>query len=281
MINKTFTLHHENHDRDIFDFKYVYPVVSRRAGGLSLGINLNTNNACNWQCIYCEVPNLSRGKPDPIDVGQLSSELSHWINLLINSPFIEKNCAPDTKFVDVAFSGNGEPTAAIEFHQILIIVVEKLKQFNLINDIQIRLITNGSFIHKNLPSLDLLSEFNGEVWFKIDAGDSESINNINQIQSSFTTIKKNLKLSLIHSKTIIQSCLLKINDEVPSNYFLDDYIKLIKPFDKDIRSIHLYSLARKSHQTSNLKIDRLTNFELEKIKSYLESHLETNIYTFP
>ena len=57
-----------NHDRNIFKGKYIYPVVSRRAGGLSLGINLNTNNACNWQCIYCEVPNLVRGKPVPIDL---------------------------------------------------------------------------------------------------------------------------------------------------------------------------------------------------------------------
>ena len=60
-----------NHDRNIFQGKYIYPVVSRRAGGLSLGINLNTNNACNWQCIYCEVPNLVRGKPEPIDLKEL------------------------------------------------------------------------------------------------------------------------------------------------------------------------------------------------------------------
>ena len=60
-----------NHDRNIFQGKYIYPVVSRRAGGLSLGINLNTNNACNWQCIYCEIPNLIRGKPEAIDLLKL------------------------------------------------------------------------------------------------------------------------------------------------------------------------------------------------------------------
>jgi len=47
-----------NHDRNIFNSKYIYPVVSRRSKGLSLGINLNTNNACNWQCIYCQVSDL-------------------------------------------------------------------------------------------------------------------------------------------------------------------------------------------------------------------------------
>jgi wyosine [tRNA(Phe)-imidazoG37] synthetase (radical SAM superfamily) len=74
-----------NHNRDIFKTRYVYPVVSRRAGGLSLGINLNTNNACNWQCVYCEVPNLTRGKPDPIDLNLLRSELKEisFINIQI------------------------------------------------------------------------------------------------------------------------------------------------------------------------------------------------------
>ncbi|MEQ1895487.1 MAG: radical SAM protein, partial [Planctomycetota bacterium] len=35
------TLGPENHDRAAAGLEYVYPVVSRRAGGVSLGINLN------------------------------------------------------------------------------------------------------------------------------------------------------------------------------------------------------------------------------------------------
>ncbi|MEZ0245224.1 MAG: radical SAM protein, partial [Methylophilaceae bacterium] len=50
-----------DHDRDSAGMTYVYPVVSRRARGVSIGINLNPNNACNWRCIYCQVPNLTRG----------------------------------------------------------------------------------------------------------------------------------------------------------------------------------------------------------------------------
>jgi wyosine [tRNA(Phe)-imidazoG37] synthetase (radical SAM superfamily) len=48
----------DDHNRDISGMKYIYPVVSRRAGGVSIGINLNVNNACNWRCVYCQVPNL-------------------------------------------------------------------------------------------------------------------------------------------------------------------------------------------------------------------------------
>ncbi|MFN0038839.1 MAG: hypothetical protein ACKVP2_04960, partial [Burkholderiales bacterium] len=56
-------LHSADHNRTYEGFTYVYPVVSRRAGGVSIGVNLNTNNACNWRCIYCQVPNLTRGAP--------------------------------------------------------------------------------------------------------------------------------------------------------------------------------------------------------------------------
>jgi len=46
MNSPQLTIH--NHNRDSAGYAYVYPVVSRRAGGVSVGINLNPNNACNW-----------------------------------------------------------------------------------------------------------------------------------------------------------------------------------------------------------------------------------------
>ena len=64
-----------DHRRDSAGLLYVYPVISRRAGGVSVGINLNTNNACNWACVYCQVENLTRGGPPPIDLDRLESEL--------------------------------------------------------------------------------------------------------------------------------------------------------------------------------------------------------------
>jgi hypothetical protein len=65
----------EDHSRDSAGMRYVYPVVSRRAGGVSIGINLNPNNACNWRCIYCQVPDLTRGGPPPVDLPLLDAEL--------------------------------------------------------------------------------------------------------------------------------------------------------------------------------------------------------------
>ncbi|MCZ7653281.1 MAG: hypothetical protein M5R42_01880 [Rhodocyclaceae bacterium] len=63
-----------DHSRDSAGLTYVYPVVSRRAGGVSIGINLNPNNACNWRCIYCQVPDLKRGAAPLIDLDRLEGE---------------------------------------------------------------------------------------------------------------------------------------------------------------------------------------------------------------
>lgn len=41
--------------REFLGNRFVYAVISQRAHGLSIGINLNPNKACNFDCAYCEV----------------------------------------------------------------------------------------------------------------------------------------------------------------------------------------------------------------------------------
>ena len=53
---------HRRHDRHFRDSKYVYPVLSRRSQGISVGINLNPDRRCNFDCVYCQV---ERGEPAP------------------------------------------------------------------------------------------------------------------------------------------------------------------------------------------------------------------------
>ena len=282
MNKKTYVLHAEDHDRNIFDSKYVYPVVSRRAGGLSLGVNLNTNNACNWQCIYCEIPNLSRGGPEPIEVELLKDELNFWIDQIINSNFLKENTLPGTTFADVALSGNGEPTAAPEFLDVLEIIIASLKEHKLVDKIPVRLITNGSFISKKKECLNIFNRYHGEVWFKIDAADEDSIKLINQVNLNPNSMINNLKKCAEACQTVIQTCLLKINHQVPTNDFLKNYSKLIKPYERLIKKIDLYSLARPSLQNNqDITIERLSLDELNNIKNILQKQLTIKIDVFP
>ena len=261
-----------NHDRNIFQGKYIYPVVSRRAGGLSLGINLNTNNACNWQCIYCEVPNLVRGKPEPIDLEALESELDYWLDQIINKSFLSQYTKSKTEFKDIAFSGNGEPTASKQFKDVINILIKKINEYELDKKIIIRLITNGSYMANPViqQSLSLINNFNREIWFKIDRMNKDDIQAVNQVNLSLATIKKNLEAALKNSPTVIQTCLFRLNDKLPSLESLDAYTNFLKPYEKKIKGIHLYSLARLSEQPSQKELTRLTKSELEVIASKIK-----------
>ena len=219
-----------NHDRKIFDKKYIYPVLSRRAGGLSLGINLNTNNACNWQCIYCEIPNLTRGKPESIDTKLLKEELFFWLHEITQNNFLGNHAPPDTLLKDIAFSGNGEPTAAKEFEEVINIVITAINEFKLNNLITIRLITNGSYMSDRSVqnAWSLINQTPKEVWFKIDSVDNDDIKMINQINPSLNVTKKNIESCLDVSPTIIQTCVIKINGELPSKKSIDQYMSFLK-----------------------------------------------------
>ena len=78
-----------DHSRDNVGLTYIYPVVSRRAGGVSVGINLNPNNACNWRCIYCQVPELKRGAAPVIDLIRLEAELYIFLQEILYGSFMQ------------------------------------------------------------------------------------------------------------------------------------------------------------------------------------------------
>ena len=203
---------------------------------MSLGINLNTNNACNWQCIYCEVPNLVRGKPEPINLQELENELDYWLDQIINQSFLSQYTKSKTEFKDIAFSGNGEPTASKQFKDVIGILIKKISEYRLDQKITIRLITNGSYMSNIViqESLSLIRNINREIWFKIDGVKEYDIQTVNQVNLSLATIKKNLEAALNNSPTIIQTCFFKLNEKLPSSESLGEYINFLKPYENKI-----------------------------------------------
>ena len=107
-----------------------------------MGINLNPNNACNWRCIYCQVPDLRRGGPPPIDLALLERELNEFLQQAVAGDFMATRVpAGARRLVDVAFSGNGEPTSAAEFAEAVAIAGRVLAAQQLAGKVLIRLIT--------------------------------------------------------------------------------------------------------------------------------------------
>ena len=261
-----------DHRRDYSGFRYVYPVVSRRAGGVSVGINLNPNNACNWACIYCQVPDLTRGGPPPIDLELLQTELQTLLTDIVRGTFLQEHVAEDSRrLMDIAFSGNGEPTSADEFPAAVDLVVALMRQLDLLPDLKLRLITNGSLMHREgvQTGIRTIGAAGGEVWFKVDRGTEDGIEHVNGIRLAPARTLANLETCAALADTWVQTCWFGIDGSPPSAAEELAYLDLITPVAQKIKGVHLYGLARPSLQPDAARLQRLPAEALERLAGLL------------
>lgn len=248
-----------NHDRDRAGLRYVYPVVSRRAGGVSIGINLNPNNACNWACIYCQVPDLTRGGPPPLDLGLLELELNRMLDDIQHGDFMTTQ-VPEAErhLMDIAFSGNGEPTSAPEFAEAVALVIRVMSQRGL-DDLKLRLITNGSLVQRSYvkDGLSLMATVNGEVWFKVDAIAPERAMVVNGVNQTQAVVLSRLQACAAVVPTWVQTCMMEVDGQAPSATETDAYLELLAQVKDAIQGVLLYGLARPSMQPGATRIRAL------------------------
>lgn len=257
---------------------YVYPVVSRRAGGVSVGINLNPNNACNWRCIYCQVPNLKRGAAPKIDLAQLEAELRSFLHDLVHGDFMRQHVPIEARRInDIALSGNGEPTSAKEFEQVITLIKRVRQDFTALpNDLKLILITNGSLINRQYVQAGLaqMASMNGEVWFKLDSATRDGRLKINNTRMSLKQVHENLATAATLCPTWIQTCALQINGEPPTKKESDAYLKFLEQQLRDnvpIKGVLLYGIARPSLQPEAPLLSQVSESQFiaysEKIKA--------------
>jgi len=172
-----------DHRRDLAGYTYVYPVVSRRAGGISVGINLNPNNACNWRCIYCQVEGLKRGAAPPLDHALLREELTLLLQSLADGSFYRRFQVPEPfrRLCDIAISGNGEPTTLKDFDGAIATVEATLETLKPPADLAKVIISNGSQIQRDEVQRGLArwGKMGGELWFKIDRTTATGLKHVN------------------------------------------------------------------------------------------------------
>lgn len=259
-----------DHSRDSAGLTYVYPVVSRRAGGVSVGINLNVNNACNWACVYCQVPDLTRGGPPPIDLDRLEAELRGFLHAATHGDFLERNAPPEARrLMDVAFSGNGEPTSAAEFDATVERVERVLRDFGLLDSLKVRLITNGSLLHRPEVQRGIarIGAIDGEIWFKVDRATEEAIARVNGIRLAPEKIEAALLRCADLAPTWVQTCYFAIDGQESSEAEQAAYLALIGAVRQKIKGVHLYGLARPSLQPD---AQRLSNVAPENFRRFAE-----------
>lgn len=249
-----------DHDRNASGMRYVYPVVSRRAGGVSIGINLNVNNACNWACIYCQVPDLTRGGAPPIDVQVLADEFSRLLDDVLVGDFLAQRVPEGMRsLADVAFSGNGEPTASAQFPAAVEVVIAALKARGLAGHLPIRVITNGSLAHRPavVAALSRLGAHAGEVWFKIDRATEAGVLAVNRTAVTLAQVERNLKRVSEVAPVWVQTCWFGLDGSEPPEAERDAYLTFLEKHRHLIAGVHLYGIARPSLQPGAERLVRL------------------------
>ncbi len=254
--------------RDYLDNRYVYAVVSARARGLAVGVNLNPDKSCNFRCLYCEVPRNGHDSTEQLDVDVLEAELKKTLVYVRDGRIRERSWyrhLPDEllQLRHVAISGDGEPTLCPKFAEALqaIVHVRALCGFAFF---KLVLMTNGSGL--DLPSVQQGLKYftrSDEVWAKLDGGTQAYVNKVNRSEVPLDHILGNiLRFSRQHPITI-QSLFPAIDGEEPPLEEIDQYanrLKDLKSAGAQISMVQIYSANRPStnSQTSHLPLKVLS-----------------------
>ncbi len=253
-----------NHSRDVAGLKYIYPALSRRAGGLSVGINFNTNNACNWRCVYCQVPDLKVGAAPGLDFQLLEDELKFFLSEVQYGDFYQRFQVDEDKrgIKDIAISGNGEPTSVKDFDKAVALIGRVATEAGVFPRSNFVLITNGSLVHRSSVQngLKKLKKYGGEVWFKLDSATEEGRALINNAGQGCQASMENLLLSTRLCPTKLQTCLLDYDKQGLLPKEKDALLNLlmrIKAKGCALKRVMLYTIARQSLQPESGRLERL------------------------
>jgi len=267
----------DNHDRDAAGLHYVYPVVSRRAGGVSVGVNLNPNNACNWHCVYCQVPGLVRGSAPHIDLDLLKRELRGFLHEVRNGEFMREHVPEGSRHLsDVAISGNGEPTSSRQFSGVIGVIAGVLNEACLAGTIKVVLITNGSYMRRAevQSGLRLLAGLNGEVWFKIDRIRLEDVRRENGVAWGPRQIRRGIEISSRLCPTCIQTCMHARDGIPPGEEEITAYLDFLGDMKREripIKCVLLYGLARPSMQVEARHLSVLSELWMREFAARIKS----------
>lgn len=248
-----------HHPREFADFVYTYPVVSRRSGGVSIGVNLNLDKHCNFDCPYCQVDRTVPKPKQGISVPAIRGELEKLLAAFDAAGVcrLDRFAAipdADKKLKDIAVSGDGEPTMVPEFPEVCSMLAS-LQASRPEIDFKLVLITNSTLLDRDnvLVGIGHLLSRNGEVWAKLDAGTEEWYQKVNVSRVSLDRIEANLVRLGGRHPFKIQSLFCGLDGVVPPQKELDAYLERltrIRDSGGDILEVQLHTLARKPAQSS-------------------------------
>lgn len=278
-----------SHPREWKNNTWVYPVISRRAGGLSVGVNLNPDHHCSFSCAYCQSGPQEGHKRIPVDIEAVDNELRSFLDFYESGEFARcetfANVPAEKKILkDICLSGDGESTLVKEFPEICRRMRDIQKEYApKLGNFKLRLITNAS--HLNNPTVEQglaqLLESDGEIWAKLDAGTEEWFKKINRSPLHLDKIVDNLTHTIKRYPICIQTMLCDVQGEVPSDNEITRYIENLAAIysanPSHLVEIQLYTVIR---DTLLKGVEPLTKEFLESTKIKITDALPVTVRCF-
>jgi wyosine [tRNA(Phe)-imidazoG37] synthetase (radical SAM superfamily) len=236
--------------RDFLGNRFVYAVISPRARGLSIGVNMNPDRQCNFDCPYCEVNRCAPVVDTHLDVDVMAMELHKTLALvrsgeLRQMSFFSTVPSELLKLQHVSLSGDGEPTLCPNFEEAVQSVVHVRARgpfFKLV------LITNGTALDAEEVQNGLkYFTSNDEVWAKLDAGTAAYMDKINKPQVPLSKVLENILATGRKRPVIIQSLFPSINGEEPTAEEIVEYVHRLNELKQrgaQISLVQIYSATR-------------------------------------
>ncbi|MCH2599985.1 MAG: radical SAM protein [Pirellulales bacterium] len=268
---------HTSHERSFETNRFVYPVLSRRSRGVSIGVNLNPDKICNFDCIYCQVDRTTTSETRFVEMQQLLEELDQMLALVSSGELFQSEHFSDVpkhlqRLNDIAFSGDGEPTTYKNFDEIIQACAE-LKQQHQLSDVKMVLITNASMFHREhvKRGLEIMDANQGEIWAKLDAGSDDYYQLIERTSIPFQQILDNLEAAAQVRSLVIQSLFMQVNQEAPTEKELElycDRLAQILAAGGQISLVQVYTIARRPAESF---VTALADHEVDRIVELVTS----------
>jgi hypothetical protein len=253
MAGKPRVLDFQDHRRELGGNLYVYAVVSRRAQGLSIGVNLNPGRDCSFLCRYCQVERSEPPRAVPVHTGRLHQEIDQLLALvgsgdLWRHPPFDTVAAPLRRVADIAIAGNGEPSLCPQLAT-AISVLGLARACHDLRAVPLRLLSNGSELHTptGRRALARFHALGGELWFKLDAGEPGAYARVNCSQVPLERILANLTLAARQRPVVVQSLFCEIAGRGPAPAEIEawlDRLDQVVAAGGALRQVQVTTLAR-------------------------------------
>jgi wyosine [tRNA(Phe)-imidazoG37] synthetase (radical SAM superfamily) len=271
--------------RDYLNNRFVYLTVSPRARGLSIGVNLNPDKQCNFECAYCEVDRRVPVANSALDLSVLAIELESTIALVTSGKLREQSpyshMPPELlKLRHVAISGDGEPTLCPQFRAAVETIVH-VRATSRALFFKIVLITNASNL--DTPQVqDGLSLFTSddEIWSKLDVGTQEQMNLVNRSDVPIEKILSNILLVARQRPVVIQSLFSAVNGYAPSEQDIGHYAQRLRELAAAGAQISLVQICSATRPAVNPQCGHLPLRTLSSIAQTVRSRTGLNVEIF-